>query len=97
MQELVGLFEFMEIPWPKDDVLHLIDEYVDEVLSATGPVDPYRSFHSDGNGVNSDEAVSRFLIGLFAFPEVDTACAARRAFSSYLARSHMPVSRQAGG
>ena len=90
MLELVGLFELMEIPWPTDQVLNLIDEYVEEVLGATGPVDPYHSFHSEGTGISSDEAVCRFLIGLFAFPGVDTACAARRAFSSYLARTTCP-------
>ena len=90
IKELVELFEFLEIGWPEENVLELIDEYVDEVLSATGSVDPYRSFYSDGNGVSSDEAVGRFLVGLFAIPAVDIAWAARRAFSSYLTRTSCP-------
>ena len=90
MRELVELFDFLEISWPGEDVLDIIDEYLDEVLRATEPVNPYRSLHSNETSVSSDEAIIRFLAELFAFPAVDIACAARRAFASYLARSTSP-------
>ena len=88
--ELVGLFEFLELPWPQDELLDTIEEYLDEVEKATPLVERFTAFDGSGRDMSPDEALCRFLITLFAAPAIDIAGGARRAFSFYLARSQCP-------
>lgn len=85
--ELVGLFEFLELPWPQDEVLEAIEEYLGEVERATATVDRYSALDVNDTNMSPDEALCRFLITLFAAPAIDIASGARRAFAFYLARS----------
>ena len=88
--ELVGLFEFLELPWPQDEVLEAIEEYLDEVEEATETVDRYTALDVNDTNMSPDEALCRFLITLFAAPAIDIASGARRAFAFYLAQSRCP-------
>ncbi len=85
--ELVRLFEFLDLPWPRQEALDAIDAYADEVLAAGASVAPYPSLRSPGSEGGADEAIVRFLVILFAIPALDIGGAARRALSSYLART----------
>ena len=84
--ELPGIFHFLEIPWPKDAVLEIVEDFLDEVLAASRSVDPYRSLSTGGDTIDVDQAIIRFLVGLLALPAVEVALAARRTLASCLAR-----------
>lgn len=86
ISELPALFRFLEIAWPKEAVLDIIDEFVDEVLAASPSADGYQSLSGGSDGVDSDQAIATFLVGLLGLPAGDVSAAARRALSSYLAR-----------
>ena len=88
--ELVRLFGFLDLPWPSQAALDAIDAYADEVLAACADVAPYDSLHLPSGKGKADEAIIRFLVSLFAIPALDVGRAARRAFSSYLARTTCP-------
>ena len=84
--ELPHIYRFLEIEWPQDAVLEVVEDFVDEILSASRKVEPYASLKGRGGTVDVDEAIVRFLVGMLGLPAVDVALAARRALSSYLAR-----------
>lgn len=83
--ELSGLFEFLALPWPREELLETIEEYLDEVEGATATVDRYAALGADAKGRNADEALCRFLVTLCGVPPVHIASGARRALATYLA------------
>jgi len=84
MDELVDLFQFLEICWPGDAVVDAVGAYLDEVLSANQKVESYRSLGDQKSLASVDEALCRFLIHLLSFPVVDIGIAARRCFAKYI-------------
>ncbi len=84
MDDIVDLFQFLELGWPADSVFDAIGAYLDEVLAAKQRVEPYRSFTDSQNHASVDEALCRFLIHLLAFPVVDIGVAARRCIGRYV-------------
>ena len=86
--ELTGLFEFLEFPWPRDELLDTIEEYLDEVEKAIAPVGRYEALDLNGQDMGADEALCRFLVTLFSVPSIEIASGARRAFASYLLKGN---------
>lgn len=84
MDDIVDLFQFLELGWPADSVFDAIGAYLDEVLAANQKVESYRSLSDSQISASVDEALCRFLIYLLAFPVVDIGVAARRCLARYV-------------
>src|SRR5262249_29457406 len=84
MDDIVDLFQFLELGWPSDSVFDAIGAYLDEVLAANQKVESYRSLSDSQIAASVDEALCRFLIHLLAFPVVDIGVAARRCLAKYV-------------
>jgi hypothetical protein len=84
LSEILDVFDFLEIQWPEEDSLHAIDEYLIGVLKANQAVPLYDSLTREGKIGSVDEAISKFLLRLLAFPVVDVGVSARRALGFYL-------------
>lgn len=84
MDDIVDLFQFLELSWPAGSVFDAIGVYLDQVLAANQTVDKYRSLSDPQQSSSVDEALCRFLIQLLGFPIVDIAVAARRSLAKYV-------------
>ena len=84
MNDIVELFQFLELGWPPDGVFEAVGAYLDEVLAATQKVESYRSLSDPKSLASVDEALCRFLVDLLGFPVVDIGIAARRSLAKYV-------------
>jgi hypothetical protein len=84
MEEIVDLFQFLELGWPADGVFDAVGVYLNEVLAANQKVEPYRSLSDSKIPASVDEALCRFLVQLLGFPVVDIGIAARRCLAKYV-------------
>jgi hypothetical protein len=82
--DIVELFQFLELGWPADGVFEAVGSYLDEVLAANQKVEPYRSLSDQKSPASVDEALCRFLVHLLGFPVVDIGIAARRCLAKYV-------------
>jgi hypothetical protein len=82
--EIVDLFQFLELGWPGDGVFEAVRAYLDEVLAANQKVEPYRSLDDPQSSASADETLCRFLVHLLGFPVVDIGIAARRCLAKYV-------------
>jgi hypothetical protein len=69
--DIVELFQFLELGWPADSALEVVGSYLDEVLAANQKVEPYSSLSDPEGPASVDEALCRFLVHLLGFPVVD--------------------------
>ena len=84
---LGGLFrflDFLEFDWSPDVVCNILDDYLNQILSATSDVPVYESLKQASDDASIDQAICRFLIHLLAFPVVDVGIGARRALAHYI-------------
>lgn len=91
LDDCVEIFDFLEIPWPRSDVLSAVEEYLDEVLKANRRVDQYSSISKSDENISSTETICRFLIDLTIFPAVDIGVASRRALANYISHDGSAV------
>jgi len=84
MDDIVDLFQFIELGWPADGVFEAVGAYLDEVLAANQKVEPYRSLSDRKSPASVDETLCRFLVHLLGFPVVDIGIAARRCLAKYV-------------
>jgi hypothetical protein len=84
MDDIVDLFEFLELAWPAGSVVDAIGSYLDQVLGANQEVESYQSLSSPQKSASVDEALCRFVIHLLGFPVVDIGVAARRCLAKYV-------------
>jgi hypothetical protein len=82
--EIVHLFQFLELGWPADGVLEAVGNYLNEVMAANQKVEPYSSLSDPKIPASVDEAFCRFLVHLLGFPVVDIGIAARRCLARYV-------------
>ncbi len=82
LDEIVQLFAFLKIDWPRD-AIQVIDDYLDVVLGANRPASEFSSLTNDSPPGAIDHAISRFVLRFLAFPVVDVGVAARRALARY--------------
>ena len=85
LYDILDTFEFLEFDWPAEAVCRVIDDYLDQVLTASQEVPPFESLIQTSEEGSVDEALCRFLVHLLAFPVVDVGIAARRALARYVA------------
>jgi len=79
-------FEFLEIPWPIEEALEAVEDYIEHVLVAGIPVDTYSSLVLDPKETSADGALCGFLFYLLDFPAVDIGVAVRRCIGKFIAR-----------
>ncbi|MDE0390000.1 MAG: hypothetical protein OXI75_14975 [Rhodospirillales bacterium] len=84
LSDIGDLLELLEIDWPSDTVLKAVNDYLEQVLAANPPVQPYESLTGSSPSWSVDKALCRFLAELLACPVVDVGLAARRALANYL-------------
>ena len=84
LSDIGDILELLEIDWPDGPVLEAINDYLEQVLAANPPVQPYKSLTDSSPSWTVDQALCRFLAELLAFPVVDVGVAARRALTKYL-------------
>jgi hypothetical protein len=82
LDEIVEIFQFLEIKWPHD-ALRLIDDYLDAVLAANRAASDFSSLTSESTPATIDHAICRFVLHFLSFPVVDVGVAARRALARY--------------
>jgi hypothetical protein len=82
--DIVELFQFLELGWPADGVLEAVGSYLNEVLAANQQVESYRSLCDPKSPASVDEALCRFLVHLLGFPVADIGSAARRCLAKYV-------------
>jgi hypothetical protein len=85
LYDILNTFEFLECDWPAEAVCRVIDDYLDQVLTASQEAPPFESLIQTSEEGLVDEALCRFLVHLLAFPVVDVGIAARRALARYIA------------
>ena len=84
LSDIGDILELLEIDWPSDTVLEAVNDYLEQVLAANPPVQPYKSLTDSSPSWLVDNALCRFLAELLAFPVVDVGVAARRALAKYI-------------
>ena len=77
------ILKFLEIEWPGEAVLSLIEEHVDNVLAVSRSVPPFQSFVCSAEQATSDAALCRFMLHLLAFPVEDVSVGSRRALARF--------------
>ena len=84
LDDILELFEFLEIKWPSAAALNAIDDYLSVVLTANRPSRDFSSFTEPAEKQGTvDEALCRFLFQLLSFPVINVAVAARVALTIY--------------
>jgi hypothetical protein len=83
LDSLIEIFDFLGLEWPADQVIPLLESYLDEVLAANPPVAPFGSLIGSIDESTAEQAICRFLVYLLAFPVVDVGVAARRCLCRY--------------
>ncbi len=91
--DIVELFQFLELGWPADSVFEAVGVYLDEVLAANQKVEPYSSLSAPKGPASVDEALCRFLVHLLGFPVVDIGTAARRCLAKYVEQDGRALAR----
>src|SRR4029453_2914898 len=91
--DIVELFQFLELGWPADGVFEAVGSYLDAVLAANQKVEPYRSLSDQKSPASVDEALCRFLVHLLGFPVVDIGIAARRCLAKYVEQDGRALAR----
>ena len=82
--DLFDLLEFLELDWSDEIVCNILDDYLNQILSATSDVPSYESLKQASDNASIDQALCRYLIHLLAFPVVDVGIGARRALTRYI-------------
>jgi hypothetical protein len=82
LDDIVQLFEFLKIDWPRD-AIQVIDDYLNVVLGANRPALEFSSLTNDSPPGAIDHAICRFVLRFLSFPVVDVGVAARRALARY--------------
>ncbi len=85
LYDILDTFEFLECDWPAEALCRVIDDYLEQVLTASQEAPPFESLIQTSEKGPIDEALCRFLVHLLAFPVVDVGIAARRALARYIA------------
>lgn len=88
---LIKIFDFLGLEWPADQVIPLLESYLDEVLAAKPPIARFGSLTGPTEKGTAEEAICRFLVHLLAFPVVDIGVAVRRCLCRYGASGGGPV------
>jgi hypothetical protein len=83
LDEVPEIFQFLQIDWPSDAVLRLIDDYLDIVLAASREVPSIEALGPDSTSAPVDMALCQFVVFLLSFPVVDLGVAARRSLARY--------------
>ena len=84
LSDIGDTLELLEVDWPSDAVLEAVNDYLEQVLEANPHAQPYESLTGSAPSWSADQALSRFVTELLAFPVVDVAVAARRVLAKYL-------------
>ena len=84
LSDIDDILELLEFDWPGDAVLEAVNDYLEQVLAANPPAQPYESLTGLSHSWSVDQALCRFIAELLAFPVVDVSVAARRALAKYL-------------
>jgi hypothetical protein len=84
LDDIPEIFSFLNIEWPAETALNVIEDYTDTVLAVSRDVSPMRALTEDAPTYAADRALLRFVIYLLAFPVVDIGVAARRALADYV-------------
>ena len=84
LEDLFDLLDFLELDWSDEIVCNILDDYLNQILSATSDVPSYESLKQASDNASIDQALCSFLIHLLAFPVVDVGIGARKALSSYI-------------
>lgn len=85
LHDIIEIFDFLELEWPNDSVYKILDDYIDQILSANKDIPKYESLIKDPEKGDINEALCHFLIYLLGFPIVDIGLAARRILAKYAA------------
>ena len=85
LHDIFDTFAFLEFDWPREAACRVIEDYLNQVLTAHQEVQAFTSMIQSGEGGSADEALCRFLVPLLAFPVEDVGIAARRALARYVA------------
>lgn len=85
--DIGDILELLEIDWPADAVLEAVNDYLEQVLAASPPAQPYESLTGSASSWSVDQALCRFVAELLAFPVVDVGEAARRALAQYVLKN----------
>jgi hypothetical protein len=83
LDEIPEIFQFLQIDWPSDAVLRIIDDYLDIVLAASRQVPRIAALGPDSTSASVDLALCQFVVFLLSFPVVDVGVAARRSLARY--------------
>ena len=84
LSDIGDILELLELDWPSDAVLEVVNDYLEQVLAANPPARPYESLTGSSPSCSVEQALCRFLAELIAFPVVEVGVAARRALTKYL-------------
>ena len=85
LSDIGELLELLEVDWPGEAALEALDDYLQQVLAASPPVETFRSLRVSAPAWSVDQTLCRFVAELLAFPVVDVGVAARRAIGKYVA------------
>ena len=83
LDEIPEIFQFLQIDWPSDAALRIIDDYLDIVLAASRQVPHIAALGPDSTSASVDMALCQFVVFLLSFPVVDLGVAARRSLARY--------------
>ena len=83
LDEIVDIFEFLQITWPAEDVLEIIDDYLNGVVGGNRQVPKMTALVGSSTSSSVDTALCRFICHFLSFPVVDIGVAARRVMGYY--------------
>ena len=84
LSDIGDILGLLEVDWPNDAVLEAVNDYIEQVLAANPKAQPYESLTDSAPSWSANQALSRFVAELLAFPVVDVGVAARRVLAKYL-------------
>ncbi len=84
LDEIPEIFQFLQIDWPCEAVLRIIDDYVDVVLTASRQVPRIAALSPHSTSIPVDMALCQVIAFLLSFPVVDIGVAARRSLARYV-------------
>lgn len=91
LDDIPEIFSFLNIEWPAEAALSVIEDYTDTVLAVSRKVSPIQALTGDALTFGADRALLRFVIYLLAFPVVDIGVAARHALAEYVRQSPVGI------
>ena len=84
LDDIPEIFRFLEIDWPSEAVLSVIEEHVDNVLAVSRDVPNFESLTVGEKAFTAEGAICQFLMYLLAFPAEDVSIGARRTIARFV-------------